>query len=335
MPGRSFVGANGYRYGFNGMEKEDEIKGNGNSYTTSDRQYDPRLGRWMSKDPVGGKFPWQSPYTGNDNKPIIRSDENGDCPTCITGAIIGAFTELVIQVGDQMLQGRDFTSALKSVDKSDILASAISGSVTGMLTGGADKLAKLFSDPKYQKVAAIVLETAGDYIAELIQSAGKDIFNDDFEFSANYFKDLLGDAGVSTIAGKTPITGGLDVKVVTKDMIKNAEKILVKEEKKLAKAIIRDAPTDKAAKKVLEAKKNIAQHHVADKIQQTVAKIKEESLEEAADKIKDNATVQSAPRCINLIPVPKAKGYATDSNGNLYHKAAGSNIYKKVEKKAS
>ena len=42
----------GYRYGFNGMERDDEIKGSGNSYTTEFRLLDPRLGRWPSTDPV-------------------------------------------------------------------------------------------------------------------------------------------------------------------------------------------------------------------------------------------------------------------------------------------
>ncbi len=31
-----------YRYGFNGMEKDDEISGSGNSYDFGARTYDPR-----------------------------------------------------------------------------------------------------------------------------------------------------------------------------------------------------------------------------------------------------------------------------------------------------
>ena len=50
MPGRTF-NSTSYRYGFDGMEKDDEIKGGGNSYTTLHRQYDSRLGRWFSTDP--------------------------------------------------------------------------------------------------------------------------------------------------------------------------------------------------------------------------------------------------------------------------------------------
>lgn len=77
MPGRQFHSASGYRYGFNGMEKDDEIKGNGNQYTTFWRQYDPRLGRWMSIDPMISMFPWQSPYVAFDNNPINLNDPKG------------------------------------------------------------------------------------------------------------------------------------------------------------------------------------------------------------------------------------------------------------------
>jgi len=38
-------GVGGYRYGFNGQEKSDEIKGEGNSYTALFWEYDPRIGR--------------------------------------------------------------------------------------------------------------------------------------------------------------------------------------------------------------------------------------------------------------------------------------------------
>jgi RHS repeat-associated protein len=64
-----------YRYGFNGMEKDDEISGDGNAYTTEYRGYDPRTGRWKSLDPVN--HPWQSSYAGLDNNPINGTDPDG------------------------------------------------------------------------------------------------------------------------------------------------------------------------------------------------------------------------------------------------------------------
>jgi hypothetical protein len=66
-----------YRFGFNGMEKDDEVlNGNGNSYTTPFRQLDVRLGgRWWSRDPI--VKPWESPYVGFGNNPIALSDPSG------------------------------------------------------------------------------------------------------------------------------------------------------------------------------------------------------------------------------------------------------------------
>src|SRR6478736_3791665 len=41
-----------YRYGFNGQEMSNEIKGVGNSYTAEFWEYDPRLGRRWNVDPM-------------------------------------------------------------------------------------------------------------------------------------------------------------------------------------------------------------------------------------------------------------------------------------------
>lgn len=76
MPGRSF-GTEEYKFGFNGMECDDDIKGEGNSYTTELRILDTRLGKWLSLDPMMAKFPWQSPYASMDNSPIIILDPTG------------------------------------------------------------------------------------------------------------------------------------------------------------------------------------------------------------------------------------------------------------------
>ena len=65
------------RYAYNGMEKDPEIKGEGNSFTTEFRQYDPRLGRWLSLDPLMSMFPDMSPYVAFDNNPILYVDPYG------------------------------------------------------------------------------------------------------------------------------------------------------------------------------------------------------------------------------------------------------------------
>lgn len=68
---------NGHRYGFNGKEKDDEVKGSGNSLDFGDRIYDPRLGRWLSTDPLQKKYPDLSPYNFTGNNPILFVDYDG------------------------------------------------------------------------------------------------------------------------------------------------------------------------------------------------------------------------------------------------------------------
>jgi RHS repeat-associated protein len=77
MPGRS-SNSSSYKYGAFGYEKDDEVSGSGNSYTTTFRQYDPRLGRWKSLDPQMQKYPYLSPYSYAANSPLIFVDTEGD-----------------------------------------------------------------------------------------------------------------------------------------------------------------------------------------------------------------------------------------------------------------
>lgn len=77
MPGRNF-NANGYRFGFNGMEKDDEISGTGNHYTTFFRELDVRLGHWWAVDPKTSSTPWESPYISMGGNPIKNIDPFGD-----------------------------------------------------------------------------------------------------------------------------------------------------------------------------------------------------------------------------------------------------------------
>lgn len=71
-------GATDYRYGFQGQEMDDEVKGEGNSYTTEYRMLDPRLGRWMSIDPRADKYAFSSPYVAYGNNPLLFVDNDGD-----------------------------------------------------------------------------------------------------------------------------------------------------------------------------------------------------------------------------------------------------------------
>ena len=77
MPGRKFTAGSGYRYGFNGKERDNDVEGEGNSYDFGARIQDPRLGRWFSVDPLEKKYPGFSPYCFAINSPLITVDFDG------------------------------------------------------------------------------------------------------------------------------------------------------------------------------------------------------------------------------------------------------------------
>lgn len=62
------------------MEKSDEIKGAGNSYTAEFWEYDPRLAYRWNQDPI--ELVGESPYSVFLGNPIFFNDPSGDCPTC-------------------------------------------------------------------------------------------------------------------------------------------------------------------------------------------------------------------------------------------------------------
>ncbi len=66
MPGRQFS-SNAYRYGFQGQEKDDEIKGEGNSVNYKYRMHDPRIGRFFAVDPLASSYPYNSVYAFSEN----------------------------------------------------------------------------------------------------------------------------------------------------------------------------------------------------------------------------------------------------------------------------
>ncbi len=75
VPNRNYSSPE-YRYGYQGSEKDDEVKGSGNSYTTHFRQLEPRIAKWLSRDPKVTAF--ETPYSSMSNNPILYNDIKGD-----------------------------------------------------------------------------------------------------------------------------------------------------------------------------------------------------------------------------------------------------------------
>ena len=78
MPGRKYTKpSSGYRYGFNGKENDNEVKGEGNQQDYGMRIYDPRLGKFLSVDPIAKDYPELTPFQFASNKPINSIDLDG------------------------------------------------------------------------------------------------------------------------------------------------------------------------------------------------------------------------------------------------------------------
>jgi RHS repeat-associated protein len=79
LPGRHAPGdLAGYRFGFQGQEKDDEMHGaTGTSYAFEYRMHDARVGRFLSIDPLADKYPYNSPYAFSENRVIDGIDLEG------------------------------------------------------------------------------------------------------------------------------------------------------------------------------------------------------------------------------------------------------------------
>jgi RHS repeat-associated protein len=79
QPGKTFTlsGSSNYRYGFNGKENDDEVKGQGLQQDYGARIYDPRIGKFLSMDPLQVQFPFYTPYQFAGNTPIWGTDLDG------------------------------------------------------------------------------------------------------------------------------------------------------------------------------------------------------------------------------------------------------------------
>ncbi len=76
MPGRH-ANTGDYRYGFQGQEMDDEVKGEGNSINYKYRMHDPRVGRFFSVDPMEKNYPWNSSYAFSENSTIAFIELEG------------------------------------------------------------------------------------------------------------------------------------------------------------------------------------------------------------------------------------------------------------------
>ena len=215
-PGRSFSLAHdsSYRFGFNGMLKDNDIYGQSNAYTTEFRGYDPRLGRWWSTDPKEKDFASETPYNNNHDNPILNEDPNGDCPWCI-GAAVGGLLDAGLQLAEI---GLDKDKHLSDFSFAEVGISAAAGAIG---VGLADKAEKIFEVGKLATTAIKVaisaaVETSANAAQQKVSTGKVDI------------KEAIEVGLIASISGE--ILGGVITKAVkgstvAKVLDKNADRL--------------------------------------------------------------------------------------------------------------
>jgi RHS repeat-associated protein len=76
MSGRTFTDE-GYRYGFNGKEKDGDGEFGDMSYDYGFRIYNPSIGKFLSVDPLTSDYPELTPYQFASNTPVWAIDLDG------------------------------------------------------------------------------------------------------------------------------------------------------------------------------------------------------------------------------------------------------------------
>ena len=194
MPSRH-GSSEGYRYGFQGQEKDDEIKGEGNSLNYKYRMHDPRVGRFFAVDPLAAKYPWNSPYAFSENRVIDGIDLEGkefesywvDIATTIFSARLKVSDkeELFyksITYSDEKINNNPFISEKKKKFQHDVQAFAIAGDLTignslkaeAVVVGATvGTVAIIYAAPT---IAVIIPDATSAYLTKSLGSAGYDVF---------------------------------------------------------------------------------------------------------------------------------------------------------------
>ena len=220
-----------YRYGFNGKEKDDEVKGSsGSSYDLGARIYDPRLGRWMSMDALANKYPAISPFAFALNTPIMAKDPDGNVVIFINGqhagtggtaAYWGGYDKDVMKaVGDK--SARYVDGALGGWKNTG--ANAVDGGFAGSRFGGwigavAGALLKIGTSSNVNMKVRMAageaqgMKDAADIIANLKEGETIKIVTHSMgtAFSRGYTEGILKYAKANGLADKVKFEYELDV----------------------------------------------------------------------------------------------------------------------------
>ncbi|TGD56838.1 hypothetical protein E4635_13640 [Flavobacterium humi] len=172
-----------YRYGFQRQEKDDELKGEGNSLNYTFRMHDPRVGRFFAVDPLAPKYPHNSPYAFSENRVIDMVELEG---------LEAASTEdknKAVKLVDDFLKNKDVGDSdyFKNISKEDF----------------ANSLYELINNPDKNLqcdstcgISAITGQPAFDYYPQKITKTMIELYSNgsatlgDIELSSDGIEDI-------------------------------------------------------------------------------------------------------------------------------------------------
>ncbi len=240
-----------YRFGFNGKENDNEVKGTGNQLDFGARIYDPRLGRWLSVDPMAHKYPHISPYAFTVNNPIIFIDDDGKEP--IT-AIIDALTAFAVEAGmdfteNYILNNMDAEQAFAAIDWGNAaIEGAKSYTVSLVFTGlGSVKALKKAAS---SKVGRVTIEFTSNLTAELVKAYNAGELTTDGILDFTKVEAVMGNKFEGALIEALVSQGFNEKAAELEKKVKNAAGDVAKQEAKLAKNIKSEA-TGKATKETV------------------------------------------------------------------------------------
>jgi hypothetical protein len=182
MPGRVYVNGEGYRYGFQGQESENELYGDGNASFYKYRISNNWNGRFFAVDPLAPEYPWNSPYAFSENR-VIDGVELEGLEYVGVNAPIGSFAaeSMAWTLG---YRTGNMDEQLDKASKQDAAVAVVQVTVI------IDMIATLFYPSQY------IMEGTRDNIRAIIAKGG-DIENVDV--SSGLFKAIFSVPGVKEL----------------------------------------------------------------------------------------------------------------------------------------
>ena len=177
-----------YRYGFQGQEMDDEVKGEGNSVNYKYRMHDPRIGRFFAVDPLTKEYPHYSPYSFSGNK-VINSVE-----------LEGLEDKIIIfsnyyEGGMMVIKRENFGSVREFVDERDRWSNAyVDYDIAWKKNGNHESFKMIQLDGSYKFVGTLTINLNADRESQASYKPPTNNYFDSYYIGPNNPTTPLGDA---------------------------------------------------------------------------------------------------------------------------------------------